>query len=797
MGTYVATIGQANSFSGRFNTDRFFYLTESQYYGGEAVYLWNVDSGRANICFDATRDGSGTIQMPQGDYPTSITLTAIGNNNGQTAGGIAHGFPDVDELEGNLYLSDIDGSVDCLLATIILKNPDYSSWSRVNLTFDLSQNGYAPQLAGKKLALRLRGMRGLELWEQVRVTINTANQGALIHNEEPEKGELSFDPVSISTYVTTTPGTPVLLRPVPKTGWVIDSIETVPAEFANSIVSADGAFTFTMPSYNVEFTPHWKVGNYRITASISPSVGGIVELRKESGREGDPIASANAGETVYFTFVSNPGYGKPKVKLTDNIKFTGPNPENGTDLGTRIVYEANTSEDPVSNGESGTGTTPSDGNNENTDEDDAVPNGNSNNYAYEYSFAMPSKDVVINIVVEEDTFFVNVLCDPPDGGEAVIDDADMIVKYGTVVKAKQAAKDGYQFESWRFERSDVNDPETVIVSDENRIRYYVYEARIETLRELMKEDKPGSKEYNQHLDELNELISYRQNLGYVFTMPSYDVDLTVTYTKKPYSITVSSNYNDAGINLVAVDKEFLTLNEYKELHAEDDPSGSGYETYITNQKISSGSYSTPTEQAEFYDVYTGHIGETITLVQNTQARNMYVFVGWTVSYGYITDNITPDEYGVARFTMPAAVVKIVAKYRKRDIVWATKDMTITRSKHTFTITSKAFAIDSFGYNIEYLLYKDGEYLGTFDLANGNKLSFTMKKADFDSEIELKIVARSEIATDENGDKSYITSDGPTQIIFAPAPTNMFSYYNGDKFEDVQLHLYNGSEWVEF
>lgn len=792
MASYVAKIGLYNNFVARHYRDRLFYLTDAQYYDSTAYNVWAApDESLIKVKFCS---GDNIITMAQGDYPTSVTLTAISTVAGKTSGGFAHGYPDEGRLSANLYLSDVDGDVNCYLATVEITYPYSGMWCPINYTFDLSQNGDAPKLGGKQLALRLQGGRGLELLDQVQVTINSSKQGATIdnsecYNDEVKQGQLSFYTSKVETSIPVEPGTTIGLYPLPEKGWVIDKIETTPEAFANSLVEKDGNYSFTMPSYAVSFKPIWKKGNYKLSASISPSGSGVVQFRKESGMDADPITSAEAGETIYFTFINNPGYAEPtKVKLTDNIKCTGPNPENGTDLGTSIVYQETTDEDAVSN------------DNTSTEEGDEGNVSNpTGNFAYEYSFSMPDKDVVVNIATTWDVFMVDLSCDPPEGGKASIDDDDSIVQATKTVKAKQTPNDGYQFLNWQYwetNKEGAVDPNTIVTSDENRIRYFVYEAKIEALQTQLSKDKPGSKEYTQHLDEINELKSYRQNLGYVFTMPAVDVGLKVTYVKTPYGITVSSNFNDAGINLVAVDKKFLTLNEYMELYPEADPVDD-YAAYIENQKTSSGSYSEPAVSSDFYQVYTGHIDEEVTLVNVTQSTGMYVFIGWVVSYGYVSEFLTPDSYGVTRFIMPAAEVKIVAQYRQRDIVWANKSMQITRKKNTFTITNTSSAIDTFGKTVEYHFFKDSEDLGVFDALSENKISFTLKKDDYDRDIELKITAKSWVE-DEYGNQTWvIESDGPVQLVYAAAPNNMFSYYDGENFQDVQLQLYDGNSWIEF
>lgn len=800
MASYVAKIGLYNNFVARHYRDRLFYLTDAQYYDSTAYNVWAApDESLIKVKFCS---GDNIITMADGDYPTSITLTAISNVAGKTSGGFAHGYPDEGPLSANLYLSDVNGDVNCYLATVEITYPYSGMWCPINYTFDLSQNGDAPKLGGKQLALRLQGGRGLELLDQVQVTINSAKYSATIdnsksYNDNTKLGQLSFDSTQIVTSVGAVPNQPVGLVPFPEKGWVLDTIECKPEKFQNSLVKQDGIYTFAMPAYNVSFTPKWKKGNFKIHAAITPEESGIIQLRKTSGRDGDIITSAEAGDTVYFTFITNPGYAEPKIKLTDGIKWTGPNPAGGTDLGTSITYEANTSEDAVSNGDGGANTTPANDPVGDEDEGGAVPNGSSNNVAYEYSFEMPAKEVTISASTEMDVFEVDVSCVPPEGGTASIDDKDLLVKAGTYVKAYQTPRDGYKFHSWKYWKAeDADDDRKAIESDENRIRYYVFEPRIEELLDLMSKAKKGSKEYNQYEDEWLALRDCKFNLGYLFKMPIQDVVLQATYEKIPYNVTVSANHNDAGIRMVAINKEFLTEAEYNKLHADDD-SAPSYKTYVQNLITNSDSYSTPVEEFEFRKIYTGGVGENVALVNVTMRPELYAFLSWTISYGYATNNVLPDEYGVTRFVMPASDVNVVANYRKREVVWSTKTMEISRYKHTITVKNTGSAIDTFGNTLSYHLYKDGKRIGTFDRESGNKLSFTLKKSDFDRDIELKIVAESVVNVANSDSTVSITADGPVKVLYAPAPTNMFSYYDGENFQDVQLQLYDGNSWIEF
>jgi len=797
MASYVAKIGLYNNFVARHYRARFFYLTDAQYYDSTVYNVWAAaDESLIKVKFCS---GDNIITMADGDYPTSITLTAISNVAGKTSGGFAHGYPDEGRLSANLYLSDVNGDVNCYLATVEITYPYSGMWCPINYTFDLSQNGDAPKLAGKQLALRLQGGRGLELLDQVQVTINSAKYVAQINNHEENKGKLSFYTDHLEEKIGMVPGEKAGIYYLPDEGYVIDDVRTWPVEFENTMTQVDAGYTFTMPNHNVEFDSTWKKGNFKIHAAINPSDAGIIQLRKTSGIDGDIITSAEAGDTVYFTFITNPGFAEPKkIKLTDDIKYTGPTIEGGTDLGTSITYEANTSEDAVSNGDGGANTTPANGSTNGTNEDEPVPNGSSShNIAYEYSFEMPAKEVTISVSTEMDVFEVDVSCVPPEGGMASIDDKDLLVKAGTYVKANQTPRDGYKFHSWKYWKAeDADDDRKAIESDENRIRYYVFEPRIEELLDLMSKAKKGSKEYNQYEEEWLALRDCKFNLGYLFKMPIQDVVLQATYDKIPYNVTVSANHNEAGTRLIAINKEFLTKAQYDSLHA-DDESAPSYEAYIQNMKTSSDSYSTPVEEFEFRKIYTGGVGENVALVNVTMLPELYAFMYWTISYGYVTNNVLPDEYGVTRFVMPAADVNIVANYRKREVVWSTKTMEITRYKHTITVKNTGSAIDTFGNTLSYHLYKDGKRIGTFDRESGNKLSFTLKKSDFDRDIELKIVAESVVNVANDDSTVSITADGPVKLLYAPAPTNMFGYYNGDKFEDVQLHLYNGSEWVEF
>jgi len=796
MASYVAKIGLYNNFVARHYRDRLFYLTDAQYYDSTAYNVWAApDESLIKVKFCS---GDNIITMADGDYPTSITLTAISNVAGKTSGGFAHGYPDEGRLSANLYLSDVNGDVNCYLATVEITYPYSGMWCPINYTFDLSQNGDAPKLGGKQLALRLQGGRGLELLDQVQVTINSAKYTAQINNHDENHGKLSFYTDHLEEKIGLLPGQTAGIYYLPEEGYVIDDVRTWPVEFENTMTQIDTGYTFTMPSHNVEFDSTWKKGNFKIHAAINPSDAGIIQLRKTSGRDGDIITSAEAGDTVYFTYISNPAYGKPKnVKLTDDLEYTGPTPENGTDLGTSITYEANTSDEPVSNGDGGTSTTPANDTTGDTNTDEPVSNGSANNIAYEYSFVMPSKEVTISIIAEEDVFEINASCVPPEGGTITSDDEDLFVKAGQYAIVNQTPKDGYKFHSWKYwKASEAYDNKKVIESDGDRIRYYVFEARIEELIDLMSKTTQGTKQYNKYEDELMSVRNCKFNLGYLFKMPIDDVVLQATYDKIPYNVTVSANHIEAGTRLIAINKEFLTKAQYESLHAEDE-SAPSYEAYIQNMKTSSDSYSTPVDEFVFRKIYTGGVGENVALVNVTTFPELYAFMYWTISYGYVTNNILPDEYGVTRFVMPAADVNIVANYRKREVVWSTKTMEISRYKHTITVKNTGSAIDTFGNTLSYHLYKDGERIGTFSSEDGNKLSFTLKKSDFDRDIELKIVAESVISISNDESVVSIMEDGPVKVLYAPAPTNMFSYYDGENFQDVQLQLYDGNSWIEF